>query len=99
MYDEFEALDVAVIAVAQEDKDLASHAKMGKRFDPPARFEIVADLERDRTRRYERTSTYLIDRDGVVQQVFPQVVHFRAAWGAILPEIRRRLDAPARESR
>ncbi len=93
MYDEFESLHVQVIAVAQEDKDLESHAKMRRRFEPAPRFEIVADLKREDTGRYERTSTYLIDRKGIVRQVFPQLVHFRASWDAILPELRRQLRA------
>lgn len=85
MYSEFQALDIAVIAVAQEDKDLESHAKFLKHFGdggPP--FEIVADLARKGTAKYGRTTTYLIDKQGIVRQVFPQTIHYRADWRAIL---------------
>ncbi|MBT8485095.1 MAG: hypothetical protein KJO43_05915 [Phycisphaerae bacterium] len=89
MYDAFEALDVQVIAVAQEDKDLASHGKFHSAFKPAPRFEIVADLSRAETGRYGRTTTYLIDKTGIVRQVFPQLIHHRAAWESILGETRR----------
>ena len=58
---------MVVIAVAQEDKDLESHAKMVRRFEPSPRFEIVADLAREETGKYDRTSTYLIDKKGVIR--------------------------------
>ena len=89
-YDAFEARNVHVIGIAQEDPDLAAHAKILSRFDPPPRFDLVADLERAGTSRYRRTSTYLVDADGFVRQIFPNVVRHRADWGAILAEIDRR---------
>ena len=95
VYDAFEERDIVVIAVAQEDQDLDSHGRFLQHFDPEPRFVIAADLERTDTRRYERTSTYLIDESGVVRQVFPQLVHHRAAWPAILNEAERIL-APTR---
>jgi peroxiredoxin len=91
MYDRFEALGVTVIAVAQEDKDLESHGRFRGNFKPQPRFEIVADLERTGTEGYDRTSTYLIDRTGVVRQVFPNLIHHRASWSAILHETDRLL--------
>jgi hypothetical protein len=78
-----------VIAVAQEDRDLESHGKFRDLFKPSPRFEIVADLDRRDTGRYGRTTTYLIDREGVVRQVFPNVIHHRASWEAILAESQR----------
>jgi peroxiredoxin len=89
MYERFEALDIVVIAVAQEDKDLESHAKFRAHFDPAPRFELVADLDRADTARYGRTTTYLIDKQGVVRQVFPQLIHYRADWTALLGEAER----------
>jgi peroxiredoxin len=89
MYDEFEKRNVSVIAVAQEDQDLESHAKFLKHFEPAPRFELVADIGRTQTEEYHRTSTYLIDRNGVVRQVFPQLIHHRANWMAVLHEIDR----------
>ena len=90
MWSEFESRDITVIVIAQEDKELESHGKFLARFGedgPP--FEIVADLNRERTIAYDRTTTYLIDRDGVVRQVFPMLIHHRAAWQAILHEADR----------
>jgi len=78
-----------VIAVAQEDRDLESHAKFLERFPAPPPFDIVAYLGRAATKRYDRTTTYLIDRDGIIRQVFPQTVRERASWEAVLGEIER----------
>ena len=88
-YDQFEALDTVVIAVAQEDKDLESHGRFYDHFKPEPRFLLAADLDRSDTGRYERTSTYLIDKQGVVRQIFPQMIHYRADWRAILNEVAR----------
>jgi len=88
MHDEAEQRDLHVIAVAQEDKDLESHAKFHERFKPEPRFEILADIDRAETGAYKRTTTYFIE-DGVVRQVFPQAIHFRATWSAIFDEIDR----------
>ena len=80
---------LAVIAVAQEDKDLESHGKFLKNFKTPPPFDIVADLDRQATARYDRTTAYLIDKQGVVRQVFPMLIHHRASWQAILHEVDR----------
>ena len=52
-------------------------------------FDIVADLNRKKTKRYHRTTAYLIDKTGVVRQVFPMLVHSRPSWKAILGEMDR----------
>lgn len=91
LYDEFESRNIVVIAVAQEDKDLEKHGRFYKNFDPEPRFVIAADLERKDTTSYARTSTYLIDTKGVIRQVFPQMIHYRADWQAILNEADRLL--------
>lgn len=89
MYDEFASRDAAVIAIAQEDTDLESHAKMFRRFDPAPRFGIVADLKREKTAAYKRTTAYLIDPEGIVRQVFPMMIHHRPSWKAIINELDR----------
>jgi len=89
LYDEFESRNIVVIAIAQEDKDLESHGKFYKHFDPEPRFVIAADFDRKDTTSYKRTSTYLIDTKGVVRQVFPQMIHYRADWRSILNEADR----------
>ena len=83
---------MSVIAVAQEDTDLAKHGRMPKSFEPPPRFDVVADLERKVTTRWDRATIYAIDAKGVVQQVFPQLLHHRAGWGAILSDLDSRGD-------
>ena len=92
MYDEVEAMNVTVLAVAQEDTDLESHGKFLKHFDGAPRFELAADLERQGTGRYQRTSTYLISEDGEILQVFPATIHHRPSWSSVLGEVRTRLD-------
>ena len=87
-YDAFEQRGVPVILVAQEDDDLAKHARMFSSFDPAPRFDVVADLERQVTTRWDRATIYAIDAEGVVQQVFPQLLHYRASWGAIAVDLR-----------
>lgn len=87
MYGEFTKRDTVVVAVSQEDKDLESHGKFLKNFKPKPLFEIVADLDRKVTQSYDRTTAYLIDKKGIVRQVFPSLIHTRASWRAILNEI------------
>jgi len=84
MWSEFEKRNTVVIAVAQEDKDLKSHAKFLKHFDGKPPFEIVADLNRKDTQKYDRTTTYLIDKSGVVREIFPAMIHMRPSWKSVL---------------
>ena len=88
MYDDLEMLDTVVVAIAQEDESLADHGKFLKSgFEPAPRFDIVADLDRAETKAYDRTTAYLIDKEGTVRQIFPMIIHARPAWEAILREI------------
>lgn len=89
MYDEFESRHARVVAIAQEDKDLESHSKFLANFKPSPRFEVLCDVDRAVTTRYERTNTYLIDREGIVRQIFPSLIHHRPDWTAILGEMDR----------
>ena len=98
MWDEFEKRDIHVIAVSQEDTDLASHGKFPQSFDPPPAFDIVADLARAATLPYDRTTAYLIDKKGIVRQVFPTIIHARPSWEAVLHETDRILSEPAATS-
>jgi peroxiredoxin len=84
MYDEFTERDTVVIAVAQEDKNLASHGRFLDKFSSPPPFDIVADLGREATKRYHRTTSYLIDKKGVVREIFPALIHMRPHWRAVL---------------
>jgi len=89
MWDEFDRRGARVVAIAQEDTDLEQHARLPAALGDDLPFEIVADLNRERTAPYDRTTTYLLDADGVVRQVFPQMIHHRATWRAILREMDR----------
>lgn len=86
-YDQFTSRDTVAIAVSQEDKDLESAATFLKHFEPAPPFDIVADPQRNRTSRYDRTTAYLIDKKGVVRQIFPMLIHHRANWQAVLHEV------------
>jgi hypothetical protein len=55
--------------------------------DPP--FPLVADVGREQTERYEQTTAYLVDADGVVRQVFPMLTYARGSVRAILREVDR----------
>ena len=89
MYEAFSQLDTVVIAVAQEDTDLKSHGRILRKFQSPPPFEIAADFERLKTKRYDRTTAYLIDKAGIVREVFPMLIHHRASWQAILHEVEK----------
>lgn len=87
-----------MIAVAQEDTSLEEHGAMPKSFGQALPFEIVADLGREDTQAYDRTTAYLIDKHGIVRQVFPMLTYHRSSWQAILREIDR-LPASHRDDR
>ncbi len=87
MYDEFEKRDTAVVAIAQEDRDVASHKRILRNFKDDRPFQIVADIGYKKTKAYDRTTAYLIDKKGIVRQVFPMLIHSRPTWKAILGEV------------
>ncbi len=89
MYDEVLSRNTITIAIAQEDKDRDSHAKFFKNFGGSPRFELAYDVNREQTPRYERTSTYIVDRDGIVRQEFPSLIRHRPDWTSILGELDR----------
>lgn len=89
MYDEFTQRDTVVIAIAQEDTDLKKHGLLSAKIKPSPKFDIVADLNRKKTKRYDRTTAYFIDKQGIVRQIFPMLIHSRPSWQAVLNEIDR----------
>lgn len=98
VYNEFEKRNTVVIAIAQEDTDLKSHGKMLASFETKPPFHIVADLNREKTTRYHRTTAYLIDTKGVVREIFPMLIHHRPSWEAILGAVDKMLETDATES-
>ena len=82
-----------VIALSQEDETLEDFARMPKRFEA-LRFPVVADLRRQETAAYDRTTAYLIDKQGVVREVFPMIIHARPSWRIVLSEVAK-LQRPA----
>ena len=94
MYERFEALDTVVVAVSQEDEDLSLAARMAQTVEAP--FDIAFDLQRKKSFAYDRTTAYLIDKRGIVRQVFPTLAYSRPSWEAILSEADR-IMAPSEE--
>jgi len=88
IYDEFEARDTTVIAIANEETRLEDNAKLAQRFrrEPP-RFVNLVDLGFSLSDRVERTTAYWVDEKGIVRQVFPMEIYSRPPWWAILNEI------------
>ncbi len=80
---------IHVIAIAQEDKDLRKHGQILRKLSDDRAFDVVADLNREATERYHRTTAYYIDPEGVVRQVFPMIIHARPSWDAIIAEFDR----------
>ena len=78
-----------MIAVAQEDTDLKTHGQLPQKITPSPLFDVVADINRKKTKRYARTTAYLIDKKGIVRQIFPMLIHSRPSWKAVLKEIDR----------
>ena len=60
----------------------------------PLPFLILADFERQATARYDRTTTYWINPNGVVEEVFPAMTHIRPNWRAVLNRMDERGFAP-----
>ena len=97
----FAGQDVSILGVSQEDDDLDKarrmHASLGGGELP---LELAFDLGREATDAFDRTTAYLIDRDGIVQQVFPMIIHSRPSGVVLLKEamaMNARLEAEATE--
>ncbi len=88
MMDELAKRDTIVIAISQEGTDLAEEATFIKKgFEGGPRFEIGFDLNRSQTEAFDRTTAYLIDKQGVVRQIFPMTAYNRPSWWALLGSI------------
>lgn len=87
-FDEITNRNTVVIAVAQEDTDLKDHGKF-KPVKDGMPFAIVADLNREQTPMLDRTTTYLIDKEGTVRQIFPATAYVRPDWSVVFHEMDR----------
>lgn len=96
MYEELVDRDTIVIAVSQEDKEVneEQYRSFLARLQPVPYFDVLVDANREATAAYDRTTAYLIDKQGTVRQIFPMIIHSRPSWRAFLPEIER-LNASA----
>jgi len=89
MYDQFIAQDTQVVAISQEDTALDTFAGMPARLKPEPRFTLLADLKRKESLAYDRTTAYLIDKEGIVRQIFPMIIHTRPSWKMVLGEVEK----------
>ena len=86
---ELEKRGLRVIGLALEETDPADTKKFLKGVGESPPFPFVSDVGRKQTKRYEQTTAYLIDANGVVRQVFPMQTYARGGVGALLREIDR----------
>ena len=77
-----------MVAISQEDTALDTFAGMPSRLKPAPRFPVLADLNRKDTLAYDRTTAYLIDKQGIVREIFPMIIHARPSWDVVLDEIK-----------
>lgn len=91
MYDELEQRDTVVVALSQEDVEFGKAAEMASRFQPKPRFEMVHDLERKESLAFDRTTAYMIDKEGVVREIFPMIIHSRPSWQIVVKELDKML--------
>lgn len=74
-----------VVAISQEDTELKAFAKMPERLGDS--LPILADLSREKTPFLDRTTAYLVDKEGIVRQIFPMIIHARPSWDVVIGEM------------
>ena len=91
MYGELIDRDTIALAISQEDTEVDEglYSTFLGRLAPGPYFDVLIDVERQVTTGYDRTTGYLIDKEGIVRQIFPQIIHARPSWAAFLPELDR----------
>jgi alkyl hydroperoxide reductase subunit AhpC len=79
--------DVSILGLSQEDVDVENARKMHRSLGGgELPLTLAFDLERRETQAFDRTTAYLVDTDGVVQQVFPMIIHARPSGVVLLKE-------------
>ncbi len=74
-----------------------THGKILEKFPEDLPFQLVADVDQEQTKSYDRTTTYLIDKEGVVREIFPAMIHMRPTWHSVLNRLDEILGAEAAE--
>ena len=73
--------------VGQEDENMDMFWTLLDALEGNVPFEIATDLRREETPRYNRLTTYLLDADGRVLEIFPAHRRMWMPWDAVLQRI------------
>jgi len=81
---EFEERDARAVMIGQEDESLDMFWTLVDGLEGDVPFDLATDLHRARTRRYDRITTYLLDANGRVLEIFPVHRRLWMPWDAVL---------------
>jgi hypothetical protein len=73
--------------IGQEDESLDMLWKLMDALEGEVPFELATDLRGEQTPRYDRVTTYLLDGDGRVLEIFPAHRRMWMPWDAVLHRI------------
>ena len=90
IYDAFAQRGIQVIGLSLEAAEMKHHAKTLRRF-PDRRFALAGAIGGEGAEGYAMTTGYLVDKQGIIQQVMPMEVYNRPSWWAVLAEVDRLL--------
>jgi len=93
----FESMDIAIVAVSQEEVDLSKAPEMAAKTG--AEFPVVHDLKHELAPQFDRTNAYFIDAQGVVRQIFPMSSYMRPSMSLVFQEIKATLIADEKAAR
>ncbi len=88
-YETIEASGLSIIGLALEETSAADTKKFVPSMGGEPPFPLVSDVERVQTKGFEQTTSYLIDADGVVRQVYPMLTYARGSMRAMLRDVER----------
>lgn len=90
-FEELEARGLEAVALALEETDATHTGRFLAKLGGEVPFPLLSDVGRQQASGCEPTTVYLMDEEGVVQQVFPMLTYSRGSWSAILREADRLL--------